>query len=108
MAKKIIKLGTYRTLVSQLDKLAGTTDRAVSKPRHGTTRPASVLRISGGRVSPSEADQHHWQTSGQLCAVLTGNGLAASTIKTDLAGHRFFHDKRAIPSTNCPPTMNWA
>lgn len=50
MAKKIIKLGTYRTLVSQLDKLAGTTDKAVSKPRHGTTRPAS-------------GSAHFWRTS---------------------------------------------
>ena len=136
MAKKIIKLGTYRTLVSQLDKLA-------RHNRQGSFQTKTRYYEACKRFCAFLADEFHLQKltniSGKhlvsyvlylqdngLCAYLADefhlqklenisgkhltsyalwmqeSGKSASTIKTDLAAIRFFHDKMSRPKYQLP------
>lgn len=103
MAKKVENIGIYNALVSQLDKLADTTGKAASAPRNGITKLSNGFapiwrmsivcknwRISAASISPDTA---LWMQE---------NGKSASTIKTDLAAIRFFHDKMSTPKYQLP------
>lgn len=98
MAKKIIKLGTYRTLVSQLDKLA-------RHNRQGSFQTKTRYYEACKRFCAFLADEFHLQKLTNISGkhlvsyvlYLQDNGLTASTIKTDLAAIRFFHDKMSDP-----------
>ena len=82
MAKKIIKLGTYRTLVSQLDKLA-------RHNRHGSFQTKTRYYEACKRFCAFLADEFHLQKLTNISGkhlvsyvlYLQDNGLAASTIK---------------------------
>ena len=103
MAKKIIKLGTYRTLVSQLDKLA-------RHNRQGSFQTKTRYYEACKRFCAFLADEFHLQKLTNISGkhlvsyvlYLQDNGLAASTIKTDLAAIRFFHDKMSNPKYELP------
>lgn len=103
MAKKIIKLGTYRTLVSQLDKLA-------RHNRQGSFQTKARYYEAFKRFCAFLADEFHLQKLSNISGkhlvsyvlYLQGNDLAASTIKTDLAAIRFFHDKMNNPKYELP------
>lgn len=103
MAKKIIKLGTYRTLVSQLDKLA-------RHNRQGSFQTKTRYYEACKRFCAFLADEFHLQKLTNISGkhlvsyvlYLQDNGLAASTIKTDLAAIRFFHDKMSDPKYELP------
>ena len=103
MAKKIIKLGTYRTLVSQLDKLA-------RHNRQGSFQTKARYYEAFKRFCAFLADEFHLQKLTNISGkhlvsyvlYLQENDLAASTIKTDLAAIRFFHDKMSDPKYELP------
>ena len=103
MAKKIIKLGTYRTLVSQLDKLA-------RHNRQGSFQTKTRYYEACKRFCAFLADEFHLQKLTNISGkhlvsyvlYLQDNDLAASTIKTDLAAIRFFHDKMSNPKYELP------
>ena len=103
MEKKIINGGTYCTLVSQLDKLA-------RHNRQGSFRTKERYYEAFKRFCAYLADEFHLQklenVSGRhlTCYVLhmQENGKSASTIKTDLAAIRFFHDKMSRPKYRLP------
>lgn len=97
MAKKIIKLGTYRTLVTQLDKLA-------KHNRQGSFQTKARYYEACKRFCAFLADEFHLQKLSLVSYVLylQDNGLAASAIKTDLAAIRFFHDKMSAPKYELP------
>ncbi len=103
MAKKIIKLGTYRTLVTQLDKLA-------KHNRQGSFQTKARYYEACKRFCAFLADEFHLQKLSNISGkhlvsyvlYLQENGLAASTIKTDLAAIRFFHDKMSNPKYELP------
>ena len=85
MAKKIVKLGTYHTLVSQLDKLA-------RHNRQGSFRTKARYYEACKRFCAFLADAFHLQKLSNISGkhlvsyvlFLQENGLAANTIKTDL------------------------
>lgn len=103
MAKKIIKLGTYRTLVSQLDKLA-------RHNRQGSFQTKTRYYEAFKRFCAFLADAFYLQKLSNISGkhlvsyvlYLQNNDLAASTIKTDLAAIRFFHDKISSPKYELP------
>ena len=103
MAKKIVKLGTYHTLVSQLDKLA-------RHNRQGSFRTKARYYEACKRFCAFLADAFHRQQLSNISGkhlvsyvlFLQENGLAANTIKTDLAAIRFFHDKMSGPKYELP------
>ena len=103
MAKKIVKLGTYHTLVSQLDKLA-------RHNRQGSFRTKARYYEACKRFCAFLADAFHLQKLSNISGkhlvsyvlFLQENGLAANTIKTDLAAIRFFHDKMSGPKYELP------
>ena len=103
MAKKINKLGTYRTLVAQLDKLA-------RHNRQGSFRTKERYYEACKRFCAFLADAFHLQKLSNISGkhlvsyvlYLQENDLAASTIKTDLAAIRFFHDKMSNPKYKLP------
>ena len=103
MEKKIINGGTYCTLVNQLDKLA-------RHNRQGSFRTKERHYEAFKRFCAYLADEFHLQklenVSGRhlTCYVLhmQENGKSASTIKTDLAAIRFFHDKMSRPKYRLP------
>ena len=99
MAKKIMKLGAYRTLVAQLDKLA-------RHNRQGSFQTKARYYEACKRFCAFLADEFHLQKLTNISGkhlvsyvlYLQENSLAASTIKTDLAAIRFFHDKMSDPN----------
>jgi len=103
MAKKIMKLGTYRTLVARLDKLA-------RHNRQGSFQTKARYYDACKRFCAFPADEFHLQKlvniSGKhlvsYVLYLQENDLAASTIKTDLAAIRFFHDKMSDSKYELP------
>ena len=103
MAKKIVKLGTYHTQVSQLDKLA-------RHNRQGSFRTKARYYEACKRFCAFLADAFHLQKLSNISGkhlvsyvlFLQENGLAANTIKTDLAAIRFFHDKMSGPKYELP------
>ena len=103
MAKKIMKPGAYRTLVSQLDKLA-------RHNRQGSFQTKTRYYEACKRFCAFLADEFHLQKLANISGkhlvsyvlYLQENDLAASTIKTDLAAIRFFHDKMSSPKYELP------
>ena len=103
MAKKIIKLGAYRTLVAQLDKLA-------RHNRQGSFQTKTRYYEACKRFCAFLADKFHLQKLTNISGKhltsyvlwMQENGKAASTIKTDLAAIRFFHDKMSNPKYRLP------
>lgn len=94
MAQKIKNTGVYNALVAQLDRLA-------RHNRQGSYRTKERYYEAFKRFCRFLADEYHLQkltniSSKHLVAYilkLQDEGKAASTIKTDLAAIRFFHDK---------------
>ena len=91
----IIKnIGVYNALVAQLDKLA-------RHNRQGSFRTKERYYEAYKRFCIFLADEFHLQTLNKVSGkhlvayvlFLQERGKAASTIKTDLAAIRFFHDK---------------
>lgn len=103
MAKKIMKLGAYRTLVAQLDKLA-------RHNRQGSFQTKTRYYEAFKRFCSFLADEFHLQKLTNISGkhlvsyvlYLQDNDLAASTIKTDLAAIRFFHDKMSDSKYELP------
>ena len=94
MARKIENMGIYRSLVSQLDKLA-------RHNRQGSFRTKERYYEAMKRFCAYLADEFHLQKLENISGkhlvsyviYLQDTGKSASTIKTDLAAIRFFHDK---------------
>ncbi len=103
MAKKIINVGTYDTLVSQLNKL-------VRHNRQGSFRTKERYYEAGKRFCAFLADEFHLQKLSNISGkhlvsyvlYMQERSLSASTIKTDLAAIRFFHDKMSNPKYTLP------
>ena len=103
MATKIINRGTYGTLVSQLDKLA-------RHNRQGSFRTRERYYEAVKRFCAYLADTYHLQKLENISGKhltsyvlhMQGSGKSASTIKTDLAAIRFFHDKMSRPKYQLP------
>ena len=103
MATKIINRGTYGTLVSQLDKLA-------RHNRQGSFRTRERYYEAVKRFCAYLADTYHLQKLENISGKhltsyvlhMQGSGKSASTIKTDLAAIRFFHDKMGRPKYQLP------
>lgn len=94
MSIKITNKGTYYTLTAQLDKLA-------RHNRQGSFRTKERYYEACKRFCAYLADEYHMQKLSNISGkhlvsyvlYLQENGKSASTIKTDLAAIRFFHDK---------------
>ena len=90
----IKNIGVYNALVAQLDKLA-------RHNRQGSFRTKERYYEAYKRFCAFLADEFHLQTLNKVSGkhlvayvlFLQESGKAASTIKTDLAAIRFFHDK---------------
>ena len=103
MATRIINRGTYGTLVSQLDKLA-------RHNRQGSFRTKGRYYEAFKRFCAYLADTYHLQKLENISGKhltsyvlhMQGSGKSASTIKTDLAAIRFFHDKMSQPKYQLP------
>lgn len=99
----MMKLGTYSTLVAQLDKLA-------RHNRQGSFRTKARYYEACKRFCAFLADNFHLQKLSNISGkhlvsyvlYLQENDLAASTIKTDLSAIRFFHDKMSDPKYKLP------
>ena len=98
MARKIENMGIYLSLVSQLDKLA-------RHNRQGSFRTKERYYEAMKRFCAYLADEFHLQKleniSGKHLTAyvlwMQESGKSPSTIKTDLAAIRFFHDKMSNP-----------
>ena len=94
MAIKIKNPGIYQALIAQLDKTA-------RHNRQGSFRTKERYYEAMQRFCRFLADEYHLQklanVSGKHLTAyvihMQGQGKSASTIKTDLAAIRFFHDK---------------
>ena len=103
MAKTIQNLGLYLTLVGQLDKLA-------RHNRQGSFRTKERYYEAVKRFCAFLADSYHLQKLENISGrhlthyvlYLQESGKSASTIKTDLAAIRFFHDKMSRPRYQLP------
>ena len=103
MAKSIQNLGLYLTLVGQLDKLA-------RHNRQGSFRTKERYYEAFKRFCAYLADEFHLQKLENISGKhlvsyvlwMQESGKSASTIKTDLAAIRFFHDKMSRPKYQLP------
>lgn len=103
MVRTIQNKGLYLTLVGQLDKLA-------RHNRQGSFRTKERYYEAVKRFCAYLADEYHLQklenVSGKHLTSyvlwMQENGKSASTIKTDLAAIRFFHDKMSRPKYQLP------
>ena len=103
MAKTIQNKGIYLALVSQLDRLA-------RHNRQGSFRTKERYYEACKRFCAYLADAYHLQKLENISGkhlvsyvlYLQENGKSASTIKTDLAAIRFFHDKISKPKYRLP------
>ena len=103
MAKSIQNLGLYLTLVGQLDKLA-------RHNRQGSFRTKERYYEAFKRFCAYLADEYHLQKLENISGKhltsyalwMQESGKSASTIKTDLAAIRFFHDKMSNPKYRLP------
>ena len=103
MTSKPQNNGIYLSLVSQLDKLA-------RHNRQGSFRTKERYYLATKRFCLFLAEKYHLQkltnVSGKhlvhYVQHLQGNEKSASTIKTDLAAIRFFHDKISNPKYTLP------
>ena len=103
MAKTIQNKGIYLALVSQLDRLA-------RHNRQGSFRTKERYYEACKRFCAYLADAYHLQKLENISGkhlvsyvlYLQESGKSASTIKTDLAAIRFFHDKMSRPKYRLP------
>lgn len=103
MAKKVENIGIYNALVSQLDKLA-------RHNRQGSFRTKERYYEACKRFCAYLADEFHLQKLENISGkhltsyvlYMQECGKSASTIKTDLAAIRFFHDKMSNPKYRLP------
>ncbi len=103
MTKEITNRGTYCTLVAQLNKLA-------RHNRQGSFRTKERYYEAFKRFCAYLADEYHLQKISNISGkhlvsyvlYLQEHGKSASTIKTDLAAIRFFHDKMGNPKYTLP------
>ena len=103
MTMKIQNMGIFQALVSQLDKLA-------RHNRQGSFRTKDRYYQAMKRFCTYLADEYHLQKLTNISGKhltsyvlwMQENGKAASTIKTDLAAIRFFHDKMSNPKYRLP------
>lgn len=103
MAKKIENMGIYLTLVSQLDKLA-------QHNRQGSFRTKERYYEAMKRFCAYLADEFRLQKLENISGKhltsyvlwMQESGKSPSTIKTDLAAIRFFHDKMSNPKYRLP------
>ena len=103
MAKTMHNKGLYLALVSQLDKLA-------RHNRQGSFRTKERYYEAVKRFCAFLADSYHLQKLENISGrhlthyvlYLQESGKSASTIKTDLAAIRFFHDKMSRPRYQLP------
>lgn len=103
MAKKVENLGIYMALVNQLDKLA-------RHNRQGSFRTKERYYEAVKRFCAYLADEYHLQKLENISGKhltsyvlwMQESGKFASTIKTDLAAIRFFHDKMSKPKYRLP------
>lgn len=94
MRKKIVNQGIYETLVSQLDRVA-------RHNRQGSIQTKRRYYEAVKRFCAYLADEYHLQKLSNVNGKhlvnyvihMQDTGKSASTIKTDLAAIRFFHDK---------------
>ena len=99
----------YFSLEAQLNKLA-------RHNRQGSYRTKERYYMAMKRFCRFLAEEYHLQKLSNISGKhlvayvlwMQEKGLSASTIKTDLAAIRFFHDKSAIPNTHYPPMLNLA
>ena len=95
--------GIYHTLVTQLDKLA-------RHNRQGSFRTKDRYYEAVKRFCAYLASHYHLQKLENISGkhlvsyvlYLQDNGKSASTVKTDLAAIRFFHDKMSHPKYTLP------
>ena len=103
MTKQLQNEGIYRSLVSQLDKLA-------RHNRQGSFRTKERYYLAMKRFCLFLAEEYHLQKLAnirskhlvQYVRYMQENGSSTSTVKTDLAGIRFFHDKISSPKYKLP------
>jgi len=103
MAKHIHHWGLYQALVAQLDKLA-------RHNRQGSFRTKERYYEAMKRFCRFLAEEYHLQKLANISGkhlvayvvYLQENDKSASTIKTDLAAIRFFHDKISAPKYHLP------
>lgn len=103
MAKTIQNKGLYLALVSQLDKLA-------RHNRQGSFRTRERYYKACKRFCAYLADEYHLQKLENISGKhltsyilwMQESSKSASTIKTDLAAIRFFHDKMSKPKYRLP------
>ena len=103
MAKTIQNKGLYLALVNQLDKLA-------RHNRQGSYRTKERYYEAFKRFCAFLADEFHLQKLENISGKhltsyvlwMQESGKFASTIKTDLAAIRFFHDKMSRPKYQLP------
>lgn len=103
MAKIIHNKGLYLTLVSQLNKLA-------RHNRQGSFHTRERYYEACKRFCAYLADEYHLQKLENISGKhltsyilwMQESGKSASTIKTDLAAIRFFHDKMSKPRYRLP------
>ena len=94
MRVKIVQRGIYETLVSQLDRIA-------RHNRQGSYHTKRRYYEAEKRFCAYLADEYHLQKLSNVSGKhlvsyvihMRDTGKSASTIKTDLAAIRFFHDK---------------
>ena len=101
--RQIQNEGVYRSLVTQLDKLA-------RHNRQGSFRTKDRYYEAFKRFCAFLADEYHLQKLENISGKhLVGyvlhmqkQGKSASTVKTDLSAIRFFHDKMSRPKYQLP------
>lgn len=103
MTKQLQNEGIYHSLVSQLDKMA-------RHNRQGSFRTKERYYLAMKRFCLFLAEEYHLQKLTNISSkhlvqyvrYMQENGSSASTVKTDLAGIRFFHDKISSPKYKLP------
>lgn len=103
MKIQVMNVGIYKALVAQLDKL-------YRHNRQGSFRTKERYYEAVKRFCAFLADEFHLQKLENISAkhlvayvmYLQEQGKSASTVKTDLAAIRFFHDKMSNPKYKLP------
>ena len=103
MKRTIQNKGLYQALVGQLDKLA-------RHNRQGSYRTKERYYEACKRFCAFLADEYHLQKLENISGKhltryvlhMQESGKSASTVKTDLAAIRFFHDKMSRPKYQLP------
>lgn len=103
MTKQTKNEGIYHSLVSQLDKMA-------RHNRQGSFRTKERYYLAMKRFCLFLAKEYHLQKLANISSkhlvqyvrYMQENGSSTSTVKTDLAGIRFFHDKISSPKYKLP------